>query len=294
MKIRNLNCMIWLLLIVATTATAGQSTVDGVFGLSPVTEGAAVAVWIPLENDESISGVSWYNNDGTKVFPELLAIAGDVGEPGLLDAAVVVATDVSGATLGWSEVTFTPALASATPGLFLVFRLPLDGAFESEGVGAGLGYQLGDGQVRCWIASDEGEWDLVSPEFQMAVTPIMNTDKSGSVLVLGEGGERSLAAGDEDTAAPALLAGLRAMPNPFNPLTELRFTLPADGEVSLTIVDVRGRAVRTLISSAMVAGEHGVIWNGRDDRGRAQPSGVYLALMESGSLRMTQRLTLVQ
>jgi len=292
-KTQMICCTIWLLIAVAAAATEGPS-VDGVFGFAPLDEGAAVAVWVPLETEESISGVRWYNNDGTVAFPELLAVAGDAEHPSVMDDAVVVASNVSGSTLGWSGVDFEPALASATPGLYVIFRLPAGAGFAGEGSGAGLGYQVGTGETRCWVSTVAGKWNPLSPDYQMAVEPVMNNDKSGGVLVLGAGGaEPEPAIRQDETPAP-VLASLDAMPNPFNPQTEIRFSLPASGDVTLSIFDVRGRAVRTLVSGSLAAGEHSVIWNGRDASGRVQASGVYLALLDAGAIRLTQRLTLVQ
>jgi subtilisin family serine protease len=79
------------------------------------------------------------------------------------------------------------------------------------------------------------------------------------------------------TPRPADLA-VRAAPNPFNPRTTLALSLPRDGAVSVRIVDLRGRHVRTLLDGApLAAGRHTVSWDGTADDGRALPSGVYLA-----------------
>jgi hypothetical protein len=285
-------CTAWLLLL-AAVAMADEPAVSGVFGLAPLDEGAALAVWVPLDTEESITGVRWYNNDGETVFPEILAVAGDPGEPSVLDDAVVVAEAVSGGSLAWSEASFAPAVASATPGLYLIFRLPLGGDFECEGSGAGLGYEVGDGQIRSWISTVPGKWSPLSADYQMAVEAVIGGDKSGGVLVLGGKGRPEAEEHDAPGALPAV-ATLRAAPNPFNPQTEIQFTLPRAEEVRLVIFDVRGRTVRTLVSGSLEAGAHAVAWNGRSDAGRAQPSGVYLALLEAGPIRMTQRLTLVQ
>lgn len=290
MKTTQTICAMWLLLL-AAVAMADEPAVSGVFGLAPLDEGAALAVWVPLETEESISGVRWYNNDGETVFPAILAVAGEPGCPALLDEAVVVAEDISGETLAWSEASFAPAVASATPGLYLIFRLPAGGDFAAEGSGAGLGYQAGDGEIRSWVSTVPGKWSPLSADYQMAVEAVIGGDKSGSVLVLGGKGESET---DEAPSAEPMVAGLTAAPNPFNPQTEIQFTLPQGGEVRLVIFDVRGRAVRTLVSRSLEAGVHAVTWNGRSDAGRAQASGVYLALLEAGPVRMTQRLTLVQ
>ena len=211
-----------------------------------------------------------------------------------MDEAVVVAEDVSGATLGWSEASFAPAVASATPGLYLIFRLPEGGDFTAEGSGAGVGYVRGDGAIRSWVSTIPGKWSPLSADYQMAVEPILGGDKSTGVLVLGQESRPGETGGDEPPAAAPVIAGLSAAPNPFNPQTELVFSLPAASEVRLVIFDVRGRAVRTLVSGSLAAGVHAATWNGRDDGGRAQASGVYLALLEAGQIRLTKRLTLVQ
>ena len=70
---------------------------------------------------------------------------------------------------------------------------------------------------------------------------------------------------------------LSSWPNPFNPSTTLVFSLPAAGWVKLTVYDVSGRRVRTLVDGLMVAGEHQLSWDGRDDHATDLPSGVYFA-----------------
>ena len=291
---RVLNLAVWPMLFFAALAGADESEIHGVFGLVPITDGAALAMWVPLEEGESISGMMWYNNDASQVFPELLAVAGDPEHPSVLQYAVVVGENVSGETLAWSEYSFDPALASATPGLYLVFRMPAGGEFQGEGQGAGVGYRLGDGLVRSWISAGDDEWDPLSPDYQMAVAPVMNNNKSGDVLVLRRGDSSSSEPENDTQPLIPLVASLNVAPNPFNPQTEIRLALPSSSDAKLTIYDVRGRLVRKLLSEPLAAGMHTVVWNGRDGKGRTQASGVYLALFEAGSIRLTKRLTLIQ
>ncbi len=65
-------------------------------------------------------------------------------------------------------------------------------------------------------------------------------------------------------------------PNPFNPRTTLRFTLPAAGRARLAVYSVAGQLVRVLADGPMDAGRHGLVWDGLDDAGRSVASGVYL------------------
>lgn len=94
---------------------------------------------------------------------------------------------------------------------------------------------------------------------------------------------------------PATTATLSAVPNPFNPTTTLTFELKRARPVRLTIHDAAGRLVRVLRDGLeAAAGRNEVEWDGRDDRGRAQPSGVYLARVEADGVAVTTRLTLLR
>jgi len=85
-----------------------------------------------------------------------------------------------------------------------------------------------------------------------------------------------------------------ALPNPFNPATEIRFRLARAMTVSLAVHDLRGRRVRTLVAAALPAGPHAAAWNGRDDDGRPVPSGVYVAELRAGGVVRTEKLTLAK
>ena len=66
-------------------------------------------------------------------------------------------------------------------------------------------------------------------------------------------------------------------PNPFNPTTKVNFSLKADSKVSLSIYNVRGQRVKTLVAGNMQAGYHSIVWDGRDDNGKSVSSGVYFS-----------------
>jgi hypothetical protein len=84
-------------------------------------------------------------------------------------------------------------------------------------------------------------------------------------------------------------------PNPFNPMTTIRYELAEASPVSLRVYDVAGRLVRTLISSDQEnAGLHVVLWNGYNDRGQQVASGVYYCHVIAGRQRATQRMVLLK
>jgi hypothetical protein len=96
-----------------------------------------------------------------------------------------------------------------------------------------------------------------------------------------------------DAPAPAALS-LRAHPNPFNPSVVLDFRLPAPGPARLSIHDVRGRRLCTLLAGWQPAGAQTLQWDGRDDRGRALASGVYLVRLEAVGRVEGRRLVLLR
>jgi len=85
------------------------------------------------------------------------------------------------------------------------------------------------------------------------------------------------------------------VPNPFNPNTDIRFSLPAALPVRLTIHDLSGRVVRTLSAGeSYSAGQNSIPWSGRDDFGRQVPSGSYLVKLEAGADRSFQKIMLLK
>jgi len=84
-------------------------------------------------------------------------------------------------------------------------------------------------------------------------------------------------------------------PNPFNAGTELTFKLVTSGEVSLKVYDLRGKLIRTLLSSKnLPADEYRYRWDGKDQNGSVAPSGIYLYRLESGNRQISGKCLLVK
>ena len=64
-------------------------------------------------------------------------------------------------------------------------------------------------------------------------------------------------------------------PNPFNPSTTIEFRLPTLSHVKLSVFNVLGKQVATLVDKQLAAGEHQINWDGRDQSGQVSPSGIY-------------------
>jgi hypothetical protein len=88
------------------------------------------------------------------------------------------------------------------------------------------------------------------------------------------------------------VCGLTAVPNPFNPSTQLHYQMQVDANVTVTIYDAAGRQVRSLYTGFQKAGHHQVGWNGRNTLHQAMPSGVYFARLTSNHRTVTQKICL--
>jgi hypothetical protein len=83
-------------------------------------------------------------------------------------------------------------------------------------------------------------------------------------------------------------------PNPFNPTTEIAFSLPRGAEVTLAIYNITGQRIATLIDHHLEAGSHSIIWNGRDETGRTVSSGIYFYRLKAGEFTETRKMVLLK
>jgi hypothetical protein len=83
-------------------------------------------------------------------------------------------------------------------------------------------------------------------------------------------------------------------PNPFNPVTSLRYDLPEDGLVNITIYDMMGRVVKTLVNSSQTAGYKSIKWNATNDRNEPVSAGLYLYTIQAGDFRQSKKMVLLK
>ena len=96
----------------------------------------------------------------------------------------------------------------------------------------------------------------------------------------------------EDESVPRSFQLEPNYPNPFNPGTRIRFSLPADGDASLTIYNAFGQKVRTLADGRHRAGRYVVDWDATDESGRAVASGVYHYRLEMADRGLSRQRTM--
>ena len=83
-------------------------------------------------------------------------------------------------------------------------------------------------------------------------------------------------------------------PNPFNPVTTLRYDLPEQSDVTITIYNMLGRKVKTLVNSTQDAGFKSVIWDATNYQGNPVSAGVYLYKIQAGEYISTKKMLLLK
>jgi hypothetical protein len=156
---------------------------------------------------------------------------------------------------------------------------------------------------------DDAVWECYS---EAVWSPCADTATPTAVLkleweyfvIFGPGaGHRTLIDGlhfvDDTTSSvteqgAALTVSLRNHPNPFQHETAIRFELREPRPAKLVIYDVLGRRVRAFRSVSASDGAHEIRWDGRDDRGRLLPTGVYFSVVAVGEQSLTRRIVLIR
>ena len=83
-------------------------------------------------------------------------------------------------------------------------------------------------------------------------------------------------------------------PNPFNPLTTIRYTLSENTHTVIAVYSIAGQKIRTLSEGVQGPGAHAVVWDGRDDSGETVSSGAYFCRMTAGGVTKSIRMILAK
>lgn len=98
----------------------------------------------------------------------------------------------------------------------------------------------------------------------------------------------------EEKSAPIQLNLLPNYPNPFNPSTQINYSVEKSGPVKLSIYDTSGRLIRILELGHKTKGEYTVNWNGRNEQGQTVASGLYFCHLEATGSNKTMKMTLMR
>ena len=119
---------------------------------------------------------------------------------------------------------------------------------------------------------------------------ISDVDASGIITV-----KANIDISIADEISPLSIELLNPYPNPFNPMTNIFYKLSEDAQISLSVVDVLGRTIQTIISGQkQKAGSYSIFWNGKNQNGSMASSGVYVFVLKAGSVVKTQKVMLMR
>jgi len=128
--------------------------------------------------------------------------------------------------------------------------------------------------------------------FQVSTSQLMEDDYKRYV-----GAEGTVVVGTDDgliSQIPVSFNISQNYPNPFNPLTTLSYDLPENGHVSITIFDIAGKRVKTLVNTYQLAGSRSTQWNATNDAGTPVSGGLYFYTIRAGDLKLTRKMLLLK
>jgi len=98
---------------------------------------------------------------------------------------------------------------------------------------------------------------------------------------------------EEEILQPSVI-DITNYPNPFNPETTIQFQLNYSEPINLSIINIKGQRVRTLINEYRAAGEHRYNWDGKDDEGEPLPSGIYFYHLSGKTFSVSGKMLLLK
>jgi hypothetical protein len=99
---------------------------------------------------------------------------------------------------------------------------------------------------------------------------------------------------NDNSLMPTEFALMQNAPNPFNPTTQISYDLPQATNVRLTVFNVLGQNVKTLVNDFQEAGTRSVIWNGTDNSGSSVASGLYFYRIEADNFQATKKMMMLK
>jgi hypothetical protein len=169
-------------------------------------------------------------------------------------------------------------------------------AWQAPATGTAAGYNV-------YRQIDGGAYTKLNASLLTALTYTDTAVPAGALCYQVAAVDGFAQEGDEATACgpvtkathtQTITAGMHASPNPFNPSTTIAYRVATAGRVRLSIYDVRGHRLVTLVDETREAGAHHVTWNGRDAHGATVASGAYFATLEAPGATQRHRIVLIK
>jgi subtilisin family serine protease len=107
-------------------------------------------------------------------------------------------------------------------------------------------------------------------------------------------GQLTSTPGEPGGLLPSTFSLSQNYPNPFNPRTTIEYSLSERSRVTLTVYNILGQEIQTLVDKEQNAGRYSVVWDGKDEQGKSMASGVYLYRLSTGKLSMSRKMLLLK
>ena len=289
--------------------TVARSLLDDGTAAHPVKEYQAFRRVLPLPAAAALRGAPRPAPSGNWEFVASVPASGAktyrIIAPTLADSTIA---------LGMYRTKFYIRAATDDPAVF--FDSPADSGYSKDNLAPSVPQNLiFNGGNLTWDKSRDGDFDYFavygSNSNSFGAATLINYTTTTAIDVTaqpysyyyvtatdfsGNEGKPAIAAavsGVNGTPGSYMLS-VSAYPNPFNPQTTVRYTLPANGHVSLAVYDLRGERVATLADKEEKAGAYTVTWRGTTDGGVAVGSGVYFARVSTAAGQRTYKLVLLK
>ncbi len=166
-----------------------------------------------------------------------------------------------------------------------------------------------DGESNLWAGTSEGvyfspdngeTWQLENLGLEEIEVRSFGMNSKGTLFAgtSGDGifriSESVVSINSPDASKPGDFRLEQNYPNPFNPETTIRYQIQEESHVNLSIINLLGEKIRTLVDQDQAAGLYNIKWDGKDDFSHQAASGVYFYRLTSGSLVTVKRLLLIQ
>jgi hypothetical protein len=156
--------------------------------------------------------------------------------------------------------------------------------------------QIASFEARAFESSVKLDWDVTSDEEIKGFKLYRSTDGQGvrkQLISRGLIPPETRNYIDNDVYA-GKVSLYQNCPNPFNPTTTISFTLPNKAHTSLSIYNVEGKLVKTLVNDTMGEGFKEITWDGRDTHGHQVSSGVYFYRLKAGKKVLTRKMAVLK
>ena len=166
------------------------------------------------------------------------------------------------------------SLITSYTGNFRFASLDLDGNVVTPSQGEIIADGRGEKRIINTHEMDNGQFLIVWTD--QCVENILDGDGMQYNAICGQLYDFSALSNDENTIVLSDPYKLSNFPNPFNPETTISFSIQNESEIELSVFNIKGQKVKSLVNESFESGYHSIIWNGDDESGNSVSSGLYL------------------